>query len=800
MKWQSVNKYLYLTYPRLGDIARTVKDHRDHADDFWFSGLMSQGYNAANYRPSYGGNASEESPPILCVLAASWNCQETSYNLLELLRGNGYLSSSREVEESAYPLLHRSKLLLREVAFYSILQSDPAVQVGPKLVRQSPVTALDLDDHVRSLDQCTVWFLQSFESLFSRGCHFQPREWLATFYALCLFSVTQTLLVDMLPAFLPNSSSLESSWGNHSQAVHSVYKIVVQMFSAMGPMILDTPPGNLKPDERSAYEIANRVVRRETWPARGIHSSTEFLLHLGSGMNSMMGFNGFIRQRRVDRARETSTATQLRVFQAGQEPLRAPSGAYISSRSKQSLDPRSATSDDLGMSRNGFPGSSCQSPADQERTRRHTVAEAPSQPRSTPQGFGSSKSPLRLPPVSPQNIPVTRVHCGKCTEYPEGFRGDHELRRHTEAKHASLVKRWICTEPDSHVLPHVRPTIPLAGCKTCVTQKHYGAYYNAAAHLRRAHFNPQRGSKASGDWPPMTILKDWMREVRVPIDVDADDDGDIGLSSADEDEVEPKSSTVHSRVYTSETFGAHGLPGASSVGSLTASPNPSDDVGSWTASQRSPLNRPLQPSLLRPQSISPPLSQSRPRPSAGENRSQCPYPDCGRVFKDLAAHMLTHQEERPEKCPIETCEYHTKGFARKYDKNRHALTHYRGTMVCPFCPGVGSPYAKAFNRADVLKRHLATAHQVEQAAAHGRSGSGSGSSGSHTLPGSGVVSATTSTLPGAAGGTCSICVGHFGTPQEFYLHLDDCVLSVLVPTGGRIASKTTPIMSTNTMK
>jgi hypothetical protein len=68
-------------------------------------------------------------------------------------------------------------------------------------------------------------------------------------------------------------------------------------------------------------------------------------------------------------------------------------------------------------------------------------------------------------------------------------------------------------------------------------------------------------------------------------------------------------------------------------------------------------------------------------------KGQCPLPECGRVFKDLKAHMLTHQNERPEKCPIGTCEYHVKGFARKYDKNRHTLTHYKGTMVCGFCPG-----------------------------------------------------------------------------------------------------------------
>lgn len=77
-------------------------------------------------------------------------------------------------------------------------------------------------------------------------------------------------------------------------------------------------------------------------------------------------------------------------------------------------------------------------------------------------------------------------------------------------------------------------------------------------------------------------------------------------------------------------------------------------------------------------------SQESPRSSSigfeeeGKERGRCPKPDCGRLFKDLKAHMLTHQSERPEKCPIVTCEYHVKGFARKYDKSRHTLTHYKG--------------------------------------------------------------------------------------------------------------------------
>ena len=136
---------------------------------------------------------------------------------------------------------------------------------------------------------------------------------------------------------------------------------------------------------------------------------------------------------------------------------------------------------------------------------------------------------------------------------------------------------------------------------------------------------------------------------------------------------------------------------------------------------------------------------------------RCPTPGCGKLFKDLRAHMLTHQAQRPEKCPIVTCEYHIKGFARKYDKQRHTLTHYKGTMVCGFCPGSGSPAEKSFNRADVFKRHLTSVHKVEQSPSNSRK----------------------KTASDTANGKCSICLSIFKTAQDFYEHLDDCVLSVV---------------------
>ncbi|RMY07627.1 hypothetical protein D0867_05094 [Hortaea werneckii] len=152
--------------------------------------------------------------------------------------------------------------------------------------------------------------------------------------------------------------------------------------------------------------------------------------------------------------------------------------------------------------------------------------------------------------------------------------------------------------------------------------------------------------------------------------------------------------------------------------------------------------------------------------SDDSNKGLCPIPTCGRHVKDLKAHMLTHQNERPEKCPIPTCEYHIKGFARKYDKNRHTLTHYKGTMVCGFCPGSGSAAEKSFNRADVFKRHLTSVHGVEQTPPNARRKSPT----STTRKSFGVQDIS---------GMCSTCGNTFANAQDFYEHLDDCVLRVV---------------------
>ncbi|CUS12143.1 unnamed protein product, partial [Tuber aestivum] len=111
-----------------------------------------------------------------------------------------------------------------------------------------------------------------------------------------------------------------------------------------------------------------------------------------------------------------------------------------------------------------------------------------------------------------------RVHCKYCNDCPDGFRGDHELRRHTEREHTRLRKMFVIKDIslDGQFL---------AKCKVCQSGKKYGIDYNAAAHLRRQHFDREakEGAKKkkmtfNASTPDMATLRKWIEEVEVEVE------------------------------------------------------------------------------------------------------------------------------------------------------------------------------------------------------------------------------------------------------------------------------------------
>ncbi|KAJ8106406.1 hypothetical protein OPT61_g9559 [Boeremia exigua] len=160
-------------------------------------------------------------------------------------------------------------------------------------------------------------------------------------------------------------------------------------------------------------------------------------------------------------------------------------------------------------------------PVEPQLAPRETIVTAPIKndtPTTSPTFQNSVKTPSRR---------VLRLKCPTCNDYPDGFRSEHELRRHTNRIHRKARKVWVTidTSPDKSFL---------ANCKACQTGKRYNECYNAASHLRRMHFHPhkrgerkmtaaeaRKGGKATDLDPPMDVLKNnWLREVDEVVDGD----------------------------------------------------------------------------------------------------------------------------------------------------------------------------------------------------------------------------------------------------------------------------------------
>ena len=165
----------------------------------------------------------------------------------------------------------------------------------------------------------------------------------------------------------------------------------------------------------------------------------------------------------------------------------------------------------------------------------------PKSPEETTRGLQISpgsdevKNTNRTPSVRQQRPDFM---CEYCNERPDGFCDIHMFARIART-HTASRKSYICVAPDFD-------KTFLDDCKHCRSRKVYGAYYNAAAHLRRAHFHPKgkvdekRGGIGGGHHTAMDWLKQyWIRELDVQNELSASPEDDGTLPGVNDDVDEP---------------------------------------------------------------------------------------------------------------------------------------------------------------------------------------------------------------------------------------------------------------------
>jgi hypothetical protein len=116
--------------------------------------------------------------------------------------------------------------------------------------------------------------------------------------------------------------------------------------------------------------------------------------------------------------------------------------------------------------------------------------------------------------------------------------------------------------------------------------------------------------------------------------------------------------------------------------------------------------------------------------------------------------------ECPEKCPIITCGHHITGFSSTWARNDHTLSHYERIITCGFC----TEDQNAYRGVEDLRAHLISVHNARV-----------GLTGNFEFDVFAKAEAARMNRD-AKRGKCVVCSVIFPSAQEFFDHLDDCIM------------------------
>jgi hypothetical protein len=164
------------------------------------------------------------------------------------------------------------------------------------------IRLLDVKTHLSS-------FLEIFHQLFAQRIALDPYEWPMVVYAICIFSMAKSLLIDTLS--LRDGQGISSPWKpSDAVQINAVYKVLVSTFiwsskisdwcpksqlKSLDPLLVDWASNGAQNGvaERNSSAIlllkeAQNLAGAVSWGSSVVKSTKDFLMQLGTGQNGFL--------------------------------------------------------------------------------------------------------------------------------------------------------------------------------------------------------------------------------------------------------------------------------------------------------------------------------------------------------------------------------------------------------------------------------------------------------------------------------------------------------------------------------